>query len=375
MYEQIGTMEEVETYECGNCGRIHESEEDVCHAHVDGDWYCVDCADEDLTRCEWCGEYARDSMVVLVADGYVCSECYHTHYRICGGCGEVISVGWARYHEPHDAYYCEWCYDDLPRFGEHVHEYHGHGIDARHLNPPGTRGIGVELELEFDADVEYVADDCYGGEESEYFETDSSIDNGFETVTHIMSVEQHRRWIRDGVGSALLHHAAVTQPYGIGLHVNVSVEPEAEIGMGDEVKSLVYYFVNRYADHFAKLGRRRNSHYAEFNQPEFVTSTCKFSAVNLQKDGCVEFRFFHTATDEQDYIGSVEIAHAIVAFVSGLMRPGYTYAKWTLESSRAWGKFEKFIFNGDYEVAKEYYQTYMACETPRDGETLSGMLS
>jgi hypothetical protein len=342
---------------CDFCGNsvlpedVHEFGNDTIAC-----WRCWRKAD----YCTWC-----DCPSTELNNG-VCQSC-EDETIICRGCDDRVNIEYSYEHE--GRYYCESCYDDINK-SDYIYDYHCHGIVPRRLCD--GRGIGTELELEFVDSPMWVAEVTYSGENTEYFEWDGSVEGGFETVTHIMDIEQHRRWIASGVGSSLLEYANASQCVDTGLHVNVDMSYEVRHEVEGMTKLAIYMFVNYNADDFKRLGRRWSDYYADY---EYVhpsmgyPCTGKSSAIYLRKDGCIEFRLFHTATNDFDYMGSVQVAHATVEFVSDMVRTyGYDIAMWMLLEHRTFGDFVKFAIE-NYDL-KEYMAVYLTHDCVKRGECL-----
>lgn len=81
-------METLEaTYECYICG------EPVTHGtKCDGDIYCDDCRDEQLTECEECGKVILYDDAHMYDDKIYCEACFDNNFISCADCGDVVPV-------------------------------------------------------------------------------------------------------------------------------------------------------------------------------------------------------------------------------------------------------------------------------------------
>lgn len=340
---------------CNSCGRLGDETEVPFYPNRLM-YLCHDCA-----VCPSCGETIAPGEGVEDSTGTVFCDTCAADMLSCDYCGRLgYDVNWS---DEHDMYLCPEC---LEKNAEVIHGYH-HG-NVLNIAKGDGRWIGTELELEFD-DHFYAAEECYDNERNEHFEFDGSVCEGFETVTHIMTLGQHREWATNGVGKKLMEMARNHQDVDVGLHVNVSIDKELRADLGDFIKAAVYYFVSSHPDSFRKLGRRWSTRFADFGARAFLCETDKYDAVNLKYDR-IEFRFFHTTTNAFDYIGSVEVAHAIVEWVSDLMfSGGVGVAENTVKQDDAFYAFWTFV-DKHYEVGSEYMHVYMHADTVEPNEVL-----
>ena len=224
---------------CTRCG-LAVPKDDATYCESDCEYYCPDCCDEYLERCEDCGDwYLREEMVEVSAGYYssrkwVCESCaeeYGTRCDYCGewheydelihcvdtdnyycrnnrrcnddiyycaDCGDAYeysnSLNWNDYDEE---FYCDNCYERHERSSS-VGSYHSHSYyDFRCLDGEKRSSVPfIGFELETYADDRYNEDDVADYTESEFgsyfaMEQDCSIDDGIEFITQPCSINYH----------------------------------------------------------------------------------------------------------------------------------------------------------------------------------------
>ena len=126
-------------------------------------------------------------------DVILCGRCYENEYTHCTRCGRLLRNDHAYYLEDDDDPLCEHCYmiaDASP-----IHEY-GYKPDPIFYGT-GPRYFGVELEIdeagERNRNAETLLDIGNRDAVRIYCKHDGSLDDGFEIVTHPMSLEYHEK--------------------------------------------------------------------------------------------------------------------------------------------------------------------------------------
>lgn len=178
------------TYTCSVCGCIHPLTE---LTEVEGDYYCPDCFERETVTCSHCGCRILLDDMVGSDDFPLCQGCYDDHYTGCSCCGRIIHQDDA-YYENENSYeaYCSSCY--------RTHSHNGSIEDYYYKPNPifygnGTRYFGVELEVDGAGECDDNAEDVMsiGNRKADhiYCKHDGSLDDGFEIVTHPMTLDYH----------------------------------------------------------------------------------------------------------------------------------------------------------------------------------------
>ena len=307
---------------------------DICHeerdlselTYFDESYLCEDCLRRETFICRDCGDrhWNDDS-----ADGDLCQTCYDEDYVRCERCDAVIHYDDACYHEDeeyHDHPYCRDCFD----MDEIIHDYYYKPEPIFYGD--GPRYLGVELELDDGGENEFCASKLLeianNGCERMYIKHDGSLDDGFECVTHPMTLDYHinqmpwRAILNKAVAKGYLSHQAGT----CGLHVHISrnalganyEEQEATIAK-------ILYFYEKFWNEILTFSRRTESqaeHWARrygggiINPKETLkhaknSHMGRYAAVNLENEATIEMRIFRGTLKYSTFIATLQIVDEI----------------------------------------------------------------
>ena len=291
---------------CDSCGGIFDRGE---LSPMGASLLCSDCLSRETTFCTHCGERifwdenAGDSRTPL------CQRCSEQHYVSCSRCGRVL--------QDYDAFYREedddepMCHDCYNRYlGSLIHDYYYKPEPIFYGN--GLRFFGVELEIDGGGESNDNASEILKLANAKnslaYCKHDGSLNDGFEIVTHPMSLDFHQHqmpWkevLRNAVELGYTSHQAGT----CGLHVHVSrlafgtTEQEQDAAI-----ARVLYFFEKHWEELLKFSRRTQhqldhwaSRYGYKDQPREILEHAKkgyagrYTAVNLTNRDTIEFRMF-----------------------------------------------------------------------------------
>lgn len=261
---------------CEECGEwVRNSYLYTVSKHGEDVDVCEDCRNDHYTRCEDCGVWVlNDEIHLLSGDHYVCNICID-EYEYCERCGEYVPS----YDYNYDASMCCSCHRELR--GDRIRDYHGHHsyrfpyfIYDKKLQktihtqyPENFKGIGIELEAEGDDDLDTVEeiinvdgiwyeDDC--GNNEVYFETDGSLDEGFELITRPHDRESFFRMPWEKILEVYKRHGYHSHDGGnCGLHVHISrsVFGRTQQEQDRAIAKLYRLFNERWSD-LSKFSRR-----------------------------------------------------------------------------------------------------------------------
>ena len=178
-----------ETFICCHCGQTHLLESRVM---VGDDALCERCANEETVLCSRCGERIYRDDNAGDENTPLCQPCYDRHYTSCERCGRIIHVDDAYYEDDdEDAPLCYDCHT-YTRRNKMIEDYYYKREPLFRGN--GSRYFGVELEIdgagEDNASAGQIMEIANGnGVENLYCKHDGSLDDGFEMVTHPMTLE------------------------------------------------------------------------------------------------------------------------------------------------------------------------------------------
>ncbi|MCF2664389.1 amidoligase family protein [Oscillibacter valericigenes] len=317
-----------ETFICCHCGQTHPLENRVM---VGDDALCERCANEETVICSRCGERVYRDDNAGDENTPLCQPCYDRHYTSCERCGRIIHVD--------DAYYEDDDEDDPLCYDCHTHARRNKMIEDYYYKPEplfrgdGSRYFGVELEIdgagEDDASARKVMEIANGnGLENLYCKHDGSLDDGFEMVTHPMTLEYHMKempWgkiLQEAIRLGYTSHQANT--CGLHVHVNRDAFGDSEEAQ-DAVIARILYFFEKNWEELLKFSRRTPrqlerwaTRYGYKDQPKELLDHAKkgyhggrYTSVNLTNVDTIEFRIFRGTLKFNTLIATLQLLDRI----------------------------------------------------------------
>lgn len=305
-------------FSCARCDEISLLEDavEVYDQRDRSQTWCRYCADNHAFTCEHCGDVHDDDCAIsLDSGGYVCEGCYSDNYFTCDNCGYVFHID--NSYDDNGNIVCESCYEGN---SENIHNYHHKPMPVFHKTEGEgeCRKYGVELETEGDCDCAGELLEMSDDENLFWLEHDSSLNHGFELVTHPCSLAYHQKefpW--KNITTYLREHGFKSHDTTTcGLHIHVS---RKGLTATDQIKIGLFVGFN-----YAKLkvfGRRDYNHYCKQKQIEkgklkdVVYSPDRYEAVNFTNRNTIEFRFFKGTLKMDTIMASVEFVDALCAYV------------------------------------------------------------
>ena len=317
-----------ETFTCCHCGHEHPLENRVM---VGDDALCERCANEETVICSRCGERVYRDDNAGDENTPLCQSCYDRHYTSCERCGRIIHVD--------DAYYEDDDEDDPLCYDCHTHARRHKMIEDYYYKPEplfrgdGSRYFGVELEIDEageDSDnARRLMEIANGnGVENLYCKHDGSLDDGFEMVTHPMTLEYHMKempWARilqEAIHLGYTSHQAST--CDLHVHVNRNAFGDTEETQ-DAVIARILYFFEKNWEELLKFSRRTPrqlerwaTRYGYKDQPKELLDHAKkgyhggrYTSVNLTNTDTIEFRIFRGTLKYNTLIATLQLLDRI----------------------------------------------------------------
>ena len=325
---------------CELCGAECSADE---LAYFNDQLLCSDCLDEHTRVCADCGAriWAEDNFGD--PDHPLCERCYDGAYTRCENCDGLLRRDEANYDsgEP----YCDSCYDNRD-----------HAIlDYSYKPEPifygnGPRFFGVELEIDGAGEDSFNAEQVLKignrGDEYIYCKHDGSLDEGFEIVTHPMTLEFHEHsmpWleiVRKVVSMGYTSHQADT----CGLHVHVSRTAfGAYEEQQDSAIARVLYFFEKHWEELLKFSRRTETQlqrwaarYGYKEHPKEILDQAKkgynggrYTCVNISNDDTIEFRMFRGTLKYNTIIATLQMVDKICDVALSLSDEEIKALSWT----------------------------------------------
>jgi hypothetical protein len=324
-------------HSCAGCSDVTHSD-DTYFANDDS--WCEDCYNDRFSSCEDCSNIVRndDTCTVYGSSGrqrQVCDDC-RTDYYWCEPCDEYV-------HEDnyHSDDMCNSCYSD--RYGDDDDDGSNSSRDViRSYNYKPTPKffkvsdndnvyLGIELEVERgDSSVRH--DDMAKMIDNDflYFKSDGSLSDGFEIVTHPMTIsyiKKHKNVWADILNQLRSNKYRSYDTRTCGMHIHISKNAFTTWHLYRFMKFFVDNsdFVTKISqrkienlDRWAALTDNPSESYKEFTQDRLMYKAKKKSgndkrylAVNLQNDKSVEVRIFRGTLNDSSFLKNIEFVQAV----------------------------------------------------------------
>ena len=294
---------------------------DMCHQehpvsqlhHFDECELCEDCYQNETTTCCCCGERIWNEDAESDGNTVLCLSCYERHYTHCCHCDRLICYDDAFYmpgDEDQDEPYCGHCIDSVPVSTRKIQMY---GYKPTPIfYGQGKRFFGVELEIddggESDENAARLMKIANSDAEHIYCKHDGSIHEGFEIVSHPLTLAYHMNHMpwqeicENAIDMGYLSHTAGT----CGLHIHVNRDSFGDSEERQEAAiARILFFVENHWQEMLRLSRRTQkqlndwcSRYGRKDNPkeqmDHVKKQCadRYRAINLTNRTTIEFRLF-----------------------------------------------------------------------------------
>ena len=307
---------------CSNCGAIL-SEEEICE--FDGAVMCSACLESATKVCDNCGtriwrdEVEGDDVYTL------CRRCYDDCFTNCERCGRLISNSNACYEDGEDYPYCYDCYSKIESSPIKSYNYKPDPT----FYGSGPLYYGIELEIDKGGEYDENAEDItYLSKNRVYCKHDGSINEGFEIVSHPMSLSYHTNemnWI-DILNKAISMNYRSHNTSTCGLHIHASrrafgeTYEEQEKGIGRVVyfierhwNELVHFSrrteenLNRWAARYATISRTATETYKKAKDKHYG----RYVALNLENFSTIEFRMFRGTLRYKTFLATLQLVDEI----------------------------------------------------------------
>ena len=312
---------------CAHCGATGDMESRIMVGSVP---LCSRCAEEETVICSRCGERIFRDDNAGNEEIPLCQDCFDRHFERCCHCGRIIHQSDAYYEdEDSDEPFCYSCYSQYA---------HANGIHDYYYKPEpifrgeGDRYFGLELEIDGAGERDDYANKVLStgnpdGVENIYCKHDGSLDDGFEIVTHPMTLDYHMNempWaevLQKARKLGYLSHQACT--CGLHIHVNRNCFGATEEEQ-DECIARVLYFFEKHWEELLKFSRRTHrqlerwaARYGYKEHPREVLENAKkgnlgrYTSVNLTNEDTIEFRIFRGTLKLNTLIATLQLVNRI----------------------------------------------------------------
>jgi L-rhamnose mutarotase len=391
------TTEEQDVLQCADCSTELTSED---YVDSNGDPICEDC-DEHYYTCSGCSDVNHSDDTYFVHDDPWCSSCYHDRFSTCEDCDHIVDnddMNTVQNRNGSEIQVCNSCRSDYywcSNCDEYVHDSNyagndlcyscsddvddddddeeqvirGYGYKPRptffKVSENDNVYLGIELEVERGANSEtnHTKMALLIEKDFLYFKTDGSLDNGFEIVTHPMTIsyiKKHKNVWADILNLLRSNKYRSYDTRTCGMHIHISKNAFTTWHLYRFMKFFVDNsdFVTKISqrkienlDRWAALTDNPSESYKEFTQDRLMYKAKKKSgndkrylAVNLQNDKSVEVRIFRGTLNDSSFFKNIEFVQAL-----------YDYTKSISETDMSLKSFLSFIKdNNEYPYLRKF---------------------
>ena len=293
---------------CYHCQDVHPDVD--AHEYYSG--YCEPCGDQMFT-CERCNDTEHENDRYRVSGDLWCYSCWDNHSRHCDRCDND--------YNPYNGSCCsgghsveDYSYKPYPQF---------HWVEN---DPDADRHVYMGFELEVESNgVEY------GGPEHvysvlgdlAYFKEDGSLSDGFEIVTHPMTLAYAHSMRWEWTQGLLDLGYRSWDRSSCGLHVHV--DRRAFNGRLHQYSFTLLLMRNKALSYL--IAGRQGSSYASFDRdarmeiPKHLKGqhnyAQRYSAVNVLPTSTLEVRMFRGSLKKERILAALEYVHSAVEYSRG----------------------------------------------------------
>ena len=309
---------------CDHCGEVIHNDE--AYEIINGDFLCRDCTEEFTNICDHCGGRVYTNDTVSDDDIIVCSECYDEHYHRCEDCNRIIHENDVNWYN--NLPYCDNCYDEIESDDE-IEDYNYKPSPVFYGD--GNRFFGVELEVDYGGkygeNALEIKDIANYRKEHIYIKSDGSLDEGFEIVSHPMTLDYH---MNEMDWESVMHKAISlgyrshqTSTCGLHIHVNRNAFGDNQSEQ-EEAISKILFFIEKNWNEIFQFSRRSSYNMNRWSARFGFEKTAKeildkaksggngrYVAVNLNNYHTIEFRLFRGTLKYNTFIATLQMVNKI----------------------------------------------------------------
>ena len=297
---------------------------------------------EEVRICDYCGMELAEDEGTYVDDELLCEDCVADHCITCDHCGETI---WTTECVTDDnSFLCQSCFEDLE---DEIEDYSYKPTPIFYGD--GKRYFGVELEVDDggkDNDNAYRLKSIGNAQlETIYIKSDGSLDDGFEIVSHPMTLNYHieeMNWkdiFREAVSMGYRSHQ--TSTCGLHVHVNRNAFGDNQTEQ-EEIISRILFFVEKHWNELFMFSRRSSYNMSRWSARfgfektgkqilEKAKSGCngRYVAVNLNNYHTIEFRLFRGTLKYNTFIATLQMVNHICDVAISFSEEGIDAMSWS----------------------------------------------
>jgi len=296
------------TFMCSACNDICPDVEE--HNHYNG--YCSSCGD-DLFTCERCNDVDNEDNMYRVSGDPWCYECWDNVSRHCDRCeGD---------YNPYNGTCCSAGHDVRDYSYKPYPEFHWAEND-----PDADRKVFMGFELEVESNGEdYDGPEYINGILGDlvYFKEDGSLSDGFEIVTHPMTLAYAHSMDWSWTKGMLDKGYRSWDTSSCGLHVHVDrrgfdgrLHQYSFTLLLMRNKALSYLVAGRQGNSYASFDRDVRREIPKQMKGQYHNAQ-RYSAVNVLPTATLEVRMFKGSLKKERILAALEYVHSAVEYSRG----------------------------------------------------------
>ncbi len=316
-------MKEIEKEICEICGK-----ELTTRTEFDGKLMCDECINRETSICERCGNRVWNDDTYSDDYTVLCSSCYNANYTRCGDCDCIIHLDNANYLNGCDTPYCDECFDERED-NSVIHDYNYKPYPVFYGKDDLYYGIEIEVDCggENSENAEKLENIANANSERIYCKHDGSIHDGFEIVSHPMTLNYHysdMNWselFKEAISMGYRSHNTST----CGLHVHINRDAfGATVDEQELVIARIVYFVESKWLELVKFSRRTSDSLERWTSRYGIMENIKntydktkkgnlgrYVAVNLLNYNTVELRVFRGTLNINTFYATLQLVDEI----------------------------------------------------------------
>lgn len=322
----------ISCYECGDIIDIND-----CLTAEDN-FYCEFCFDNRFSRCDNCSDIHSINDMYNYNGHYYCNGCYCDLVGCCDNCGDHVLNEELYYSDSDDYYYCSNCYNSRNPALINSYSYKPEPEFAK-MHYENTLYMGFELEIESKNNTKDIAEDLKDFlerkklEDRIYFKDDSSLDNGFEIVTHPTTLKKYHTYNIKSLLDRIKHNKATSYDNnrcGLHIHINKEFFTDSDIG------KLQLFFNKNYNNikRFSKRTTEKLGQYADIENIDIMDylsrhrhyrqNDSRYTAINVTYT-TIEIRVFRGTLNHDRFLATLQFCDAISHFIKDISAISLTW--------------------------------------------------
>lgn len=344
-YDQIITRNDIYNGLTSDYG-ICENCEEICRAEDFTDtrdgMVCGRCLDNHYWYSNVMEQYIHEDECVWVGDEVMTDSYREDNYTQCDCCGEWFDIEYDGGTSDDGYDLCDSCINDYRldngsvyyKDSGYIRCYHP-DIDL-HFYGNGPKFLGCEYEVQGGGCNSNIAESIFGDYKEFYCSSDSSLDEGFEAITHPCSPDYLLSNIDWEEITKRLARNDYDDEEGAGFHVHISRE---HFKSQSHIGKLIKFFSENYQT-LMEFGNRDWDNATDYAAPteyddddKFIdiyneTRGDRYHAVNVWPNATVEIRLFNTTYRPEVIRSYIQFVDIITDLANGL------YCDMTFENVR-----------------------------------------